>query len=163
MTEIRLIQDVDITSFSEALDAVARERKFLAFLEGPSIDSTREFVRANIQAGVPHYVALADNRVVGWCDICKNTARPVFKHVGHLGMGVLAGYRGQGLGRLLITAAINHAQKIGLTRIELEVYGSNEAAIGLYKSIGFQHEGTKRQHAYFGDHYEDSHQMALIF
>jgi len=163
MIEIRLIKDTDIDSFSEALDAVAKERKYLAFLEGPSIDSTKEFVLANILTGVPHYVALADNRVVGWCDICKNTSRPVFKHVGLLGMGVVAAYRGQGLGRLLITAAINHAKTIGLTRIELEVYGSNEAAIRLYKSMGFQHEGTKRQHAYFGDRYEDSHLMALIF
>jgi RimJ/RimL family protein N-acetyltransferase len=161
--EIRLIQEADIPSFREALGAVAKEKRFLAFTEVPPIESTRDFVVSNIREGIPQYVAIAENKVVGWCDICRNTSRPVFSHIGHLGMGVIAEYRGQGLGRSLITAAIDHAKKIGLSRIELEVYTSNQAAIKLYKSLGVQLEGTKRQHARFDDRFEDSHIMALIF
>ena len=161
MAEIRLIQESDTSSFRDALDVVCREKKFLAFFEAPPFESTLEFVSSNIKQGMPHYVAIAEGRVVGWCDINKNTSRPVFSHIGHLGMGVVAEYRGQGLGRSLIKAAIDHAKMIGLRRIELEVYTTNQAAIKLYECVGFQLEGTKRQHARFDDRFEDSHIMAL--
>jgi hypothetical protein len=38
-----------IDSFWEALDQVARERKYLIFLEGPDIEGTRNFIRDIVQ------------------------------------------------------------------------------------------------------------------
>jgi RimJ/RimL family protein N-acetyltransferase len=162
MFHIRLIQEEDVESFRETLGAVARERKFLAFVDSPPEEGTRQYVRSNIEKGVAHYVAVDDGNVVGWCDITRDTSRPVFSHIGRLGMGVAAAHRGRGIGRALITAALTHDREQGLNRVELEVYTSNEPAKALYKSLGFEPEGIKRKHAFFGDRFEDSELMALF-
>jgi hypothetical protein len=39
--EIRPIAEDNIASFRETLDAVAREQKFLSFLEAPSLEQMR--------------------------------------------------------------------------------------------------------------------------
>ena len=47
-----------IDSFHAGLDVVCRERIYLAFLEAPPIEPTREFARNNIAQGHPQFVAL---------------------------------------------------------------------------------------------------------
>lgn len=163
MPEIRLIEEGDIAAFHAALSAVSCEQKYLSFLEGPPLESTRAFVLENIRSNLPQYVAVENGELTGWCDIIPNTSRPVYRHIGVLGMGVVAHARGRGTGRALITAALGHAKKMNLKRIELEVYASNVRALRLYESMGFKPEGIKRNHAIFPDRTEDSHFMALYF
>jgi ribosomal protein S18 acetylase RimI-like enzyme len=45
--------------------------------------------------------------------------------------------RGSGLGRALVTAALERAAERGCKRIELDVNESNAAAIAFYESLGF--------------------------
>ena len=77
------IEEKHIEGFWHAVDSVARERKYLAFLEGPPIHTTRSFVQSNINGGWPHFVALSEDKIIGWCDI-TSLDRPVFAHVGSL-------------------------------------------------------------------------------
>ena len=58
-------------------------------------------------------------------------------------MGLLPDARGKGLGERLARAAIGRAWAEGLERVELEVFASNERAIGLYRKLGFITEGVK--------------------
>ena len=51
---IRRIAAEHVEGFHRALDQVARERKYLAFLEAPAVGETREFV---IAKGYPQFVA----------------------------------------------------------------------------------------------------------
>ena len=60
------IEERYIESYRAAVDSVARERVYLAFLEAPPLESTVEFVRENIRGGRPQFVALIDGGVVGW-------------------------------------------------------------------------------------------------
>jgi uncharacterized protein YciI len=50
------IDEEYIEGFHRCLDAVARERSCLAFLQAPPLDTTREFVLSNIKNSVPPYV-----------------------------------------------------------------------------------------------------------
>jgi len=50
--------------------------------------------------------------------------------------------RGEGLGRLLLTAAIERARERGATRIDLTSRPEREAANRLYQSMGFQQRTT---------------------
>ena len=52
--------------------------------------------------------------------------------------------RRQGLGRAVVSALLAHASTLGLTDIYLEVRVSNEAAIALYRSLGFEEIGRRR-------------------
>lgn len=138
--EIKSIEMNDIEGYRKILDDVAKERKFLSFFEAPSYAMTQEFVEHNIQHGWPHLLGLVNNTIVAWCDI-SSLDRPIFEHVGTLGVGVLKEYRHLGIGSKLIKEAINAAMLKGLTRIELTVRESNCNAITLYKSLGFEVEG----------------------
>lgn len=156
------IQEQHIEAFWSAVDSVARERKFLAFLEGPPIQLTKEFVLDHIKNNWPQVVAMHQDQLVGWCDI-SSLDRPVFAHVGSLGIGVIAPYRGQGIGEALLSAALQMAQLKGLTRIELTVREHNKAAIALYEKYGFVKEEIHKNAVRIDGEYENHIFMALLF
>jgi ribosomal protein S18 acetylase RimI-like enzyme len=134
--EIVPIAEEHISGFWAAVDTVARESGFLASLEGPKIEMSRAFVLESLRENRPHFVALHKSTVIGWCDISP-LRRSLHAHVGVLGMGVLAEFRGHGVGKALILAAIEKAKAIGLTRIELMVREENKRAITLYETCRF--------------------------
>ena len=151
-----------IEGYWEALDRVAREQKYLAFLEAPPIHTTKNFVSQNINGQWPHVVALYQGKVIGWCDI-SSLDRPVFDHIGSLGIGVVEEFRGQGVGAALIKAALHQAKQKGLTRIELTVREKNSRAITLYEKMGFKHEGVHKNGIRVNGQYENHVFMALLF
>jgi putative acetyltransferase len=130
---IRKIQLEDAAGFRECLDSVARERQYLAQVEALPLERVREFVAQSVEQD-------ATEGIVGWCDVFPHWAYAL-QHVGSLGMGVHARFRGQGLGRALILQTLDHALKKGIFRVELEAREDNTRAIRLYEQVGFQHEG----------------------
>ena len=138
--EVRKITVADAASFRECLDAVARERRFLAQVEAPPLERMEQFVGDSVSKNAAQYVAVAGGRVIGWCDIFPHWAYAL-QHVGVLGMGILAPHRGQGLGKKLILQTLAHAQLQGIYRVTLEAREDNARAIRLYESVGFKHEG----------------------
>lgn len=150
-----------IPSFREALDSVAREKRFLALVEAPPIEQVEAFVRGNIERGVAQVVAVDAGRVVGWADIVPGWAHGV-AHRGSLGIGVVASHRGRGLGKRLLQACIDRAWSNGLARVDLEVRADNLAAIRLYEALGFQREGVRRRGMRIDGCYIDMLQMGLL-
>jgi RimJ/RimL family protein N-acetyltransferase len=66
--------------------------------------------------------------------------------VAHLGMCVADGWRGQGVGRALMSAAIDWARAAGAHKVELQHWPHNESARLLYERMGFVQEGYLRRH-----------------
>lgn len=148
--------------YRQALDEVARERKYLRSLEAPPLDRSLAFVGNNIARANPHVVALDEDQVVGWCDIVR-PEHPWEAHTGTLGMGVLAKFRGRGIGLHLITAALDAARASKFHRVELEVFANNRAAIALYLKVGFVNEGRRRDAMRTDEGLCDLLTMGLIF
>ncbi len=163
MHEIKIepISEERIESLHRCLDSVARERLHLAFVEAPPLDTTRDFVLSNIARDVPQLVAVSGDEVVGWCDISPMNFEG-FTHCGRLGMGVHEGYRKRGIGQRLVDQAIAKAKQQGIERIELEVFASNHPAIRLYKKVGFEVEGVKKNARKLDGAYDDLVEMALF-
>ena len=159
--KIVLIAEEYIEGFHRCLDSVARERRYLAFVQAPPFESAREFVLSNIANNVPQFVALSGNDVVGWCDISP-MRREGFTHCGTLGMGVREDFRRLGIGTRLLEQTIGEAREMGLERIELEVFASNAAAIKLYEKAGFVVEGVKEKGRKLDGEYDDLVGMALF-
>jgi RimJ/RimL family protein N-acetyltransferase len=151
-----------IDSFHAAIDVVCRERVYLAFLEAPPIESTREFVCGNIAKGHPQLVVLEGDRVVGWCDVTP-VQRPTMRHGGVLGMGLLPDWRGRGLGERLIRQTLQAARAFGFSRVELTVRDDNARALALYRKVGFETEGRKRRALLVDGVFSDLVVMGLLF
>ena len=88
-------------------------------------------------------VAEVDHRLVGSADIRRG---PQVKnaHVAELGIALSKGARGQGLGRAIIEAMIDWARSVGIRKLFLGVFHTNERAIALYRVLGFEDEGRLR-------------------
>jgi ribosomal protein S18 acetylase RimI-like enzyme len=151
-----------IEGFRAVVDSVARERRFLAMLEAPPIEEVGKFLKAAIAAGEPVRVVIVDGRLVGWCDILRKS-RPTLRHSGVLGMGVLAQYRGRGIGKALMKATLADAKDKGLKRIELMVRVDNPKAKQLYERFGFVEEALCKRHMCVDGEYKDSHLMAILY
>ena len=150
----------DDPSFWHCLDSVARERRFLAFVEAPPIEQARAFLAEGRSRGMIQFVAIASTRVVGWCDVSPKPFEG-FQHSGTLGMGMLPDYRNRGVGSALLAHTLQTSREQGLTRIELEVFGSNQPAIHIYLRAGFVREGLKRSARILDGRVEDILCMAL--
>ena len=74
-------------------------------------------------------------------------------------VAVHAGFRRQGIARLLLARVISEARERCLDRVTLEVRRSNIPAQRLYESLGFIMTGIRR--GYYSDDGEDALAMAL--
>jgi ribosomal protein S18 acetylase RimI-like enzyme len=160
--EIVPITQDHIESFHLALDSVARERRYLSFLEAPPFEQVGTFVLDNIKQGYPQLVAVSAGQVVGWCDVVPKP-RPIYAHGGVLGMGLLPEFRGQRLGDRLIRHTLAAARTFGLSRVELSVRENNAGAIALYKRVGFEIEGLQCNATRVDGVYENVVLMAILF
>jgi ribosomal protein S18 acetylase RimI-like enzyme len=72
----------------------------------------------------------------------KTGKRKRLEHVGEFGMAVHPDWRRKGVGELLLGALMKFvAERKSVEKINLRVLVSNEAAIALYKKMGFVEEG----------------------
>ena len=159
--EIRQIGEDDVDGFHETFALVARERRYLSFLEPPPLEQTRAFIRQNIAGGIPQLVAVRDGAIVGWCDVTP-LGCDVAQHVGVLGMAVHPERRGQGLGTRLLQATLGAAWAYGFLRVELGVFSHNARAYALYRKLGFLEEGVGRRRILIDGKFFDEVQMAIV-
>ncbi len=76
-----------------------------------------------------------------------------------LNLAVRPGWRGRGLGRMLLAHSLEAARAQGATLVSLEVRASNTVAINLYRSVGFRPVGVRPR--YYSPEQEDALLMQL--
>ena len=106
-------------------------------------------------------VAVLDGAVAGYAQL--GSAEPVDanRHVLMLrGLAVDPRHQGRGVGRRLVTAALDEARRRGVRRLRLRVLGHNAAARRIYESCGFVVEGVLRGEFLLDGGYVDDVLMA---
>ena len=76
-----------------------------------------------------------------------------------LNVAVDEGQRGRGAGRALLDALLEDLRRNAVLKVYLEVRRSNQAAIGLYRALGFRPLGVRP--GYYGRPREDALTMVL--
>ncbi len=90
-------------------------------------------------------------------------SNPRRRHVGEIGMAVSPAWQGKGAGSALLAAAIELGEQwLALSRLELELYPDNTAALALYAKFGFEPEGTARAAAFRDGALVDVMRMARV-
>jgi len=101
-------------------------------------------------------VAIESEEIVGFCEVDRRKPTSAVSHRGGLGITVKKGYRGKGIGTMLLKGMIEMCRKRGLEVLELEVFVGNEHAKRLYQRLGFKRYGlhpqaVKRNGTYIGE------------
>jgi UDP-4-amino-4,6-dideoxy-N-acetyl-beta-L-altrosamine N-acetyltransferase len=102
-----------------------------------------------------------DGRLVGTCQL--HSIHPVHRSAElQIRIGA-ADARGRGIGREALRQLLRQGfEELGLHRISLHVFATNEAAIRAYEHVGFRREGLLREAALLGGSWIDVLLMGVL-
>ncbi|MEH7356698.1 ribosomal protein S18-alanine N-acetyltransferase [Neobacillus drentensis] len=96
------------------------------------------------------YIVLEeDNKIIGYCG---NWVVIDEAHVTNV--AILPGYRGKKLGEALMNKLMSVSREMGARTMTLEVRVTNHVAQSLYRKLGFQNGGIRKN--YYSDNQEDA-------
>lgn len=81
----------------------------------------------------------SSKELIGYCGLLQS-----FDEADITNVAVMERYRGQGIGRAMLTELMERGKRRGIERYTLEVRISNEAAYRLYCSLGFESVGIRK-------------------
>jgi RimJ/RimL family protein N-acetyltransferase len=136
----------DAAALLDFINTISREQTFIAFQgEQLTLEQEEAWLRERL-AGIAGetevlLAAVAGDRVIGTTGVAL---KPLMeRHVGVLGIALVADCRGLGIGGRLLEAVVAEAseQLAGLRIIELSVFATNAVARRLYERHGFVEYG----------------------
>jgi phosphinothricin acetyltransferase len=91
------------------------------------------------------FVAERDGRVVGWVALLPVSSRECYSGVAEVSAYVSEDARSQGVGRELLTAAIESAERGGIWTLQTSVFRENEVSLRLLRRFGFREVGRRER------------------
>lgn len=164
--DIRLLQMADAESYRE-LRLEALQSNPEAF--GSSYEEEKEY---NLEVYKNRFKskdsltfgAFEKEKLIGTVTLFRETKVKMKHRANIFAMYVTADKRGSGIGRRLLTEAIQKAKELdGVEQIYLTVMAANEPAKKLYASFGFEIYGKEKRALKIGDSYYDEEHMVIFF
>jgi L-amino acid N-acyltransferase YncA len=90
----------------------------------------------------PVVVATSGGQVMGWGSLNSFNPRPAYDHVVDLSVYVERGWRGRGVGKVLLEHLLGLARRIGYHKMVLATFPYNAAGLALYRRMGFTPVGV---------------------
>lgn len=110
--------------------------------EPESLDRRVAWYQEHVSLNLPVFVAVAeDGEVVGWSSLSPYHRRPGFRFTVENSIYVASGWRGQGVGQLLLEPLIIRGSQLGLRSIIAAVDATNEASLRLHARFDFREVG----------------------
>lgn len=143
---LRRAEETDAEALLEYLKITAGETPYV--IRGPeevrtSLEEEVEFIRRNRDdpRGLM-LLAFVDGQLAGTCSFAAVNNRNRTRHRCTVGIALYRKFWGMGVGTVLLGELLDMAKSAGYEQAELEVVSANEAAVGLYKKLGFETTGT---------------------
>jgi L-amino acid N-acyltransferase YncA len=114
-------------------------------------------VVAWIEEGLPFLVAVAGDggAVLGFARLSAYSDRCVYDGVGEHGVYVAGAARGRGVGRALLLALCDAAERAGYYKLTSRVFASNAASRAVHRAAGFEEVGIQRRHGRLDGEWRD--------
>jgi L-amino acid N-acyltransferase YncA len=112
-------------------------------------------IEAWLEEGLPFVVAVAGDEVVGFGRVSAHSDRCVYEGVGEHGVYVARSARGGGVGRRLLEALCDEAERAGLYKLTSRVFTDNAASRAIHVSAGFDEVGVQRRHGRLDGRWKD--------
>jgi RimJ/RimL family protein N-acetyltransferase len=125
-------------------------------------DSLSSFiVKTNSTEKSAVFIAEDETEILGYM-LLRGEKPNRISHRAYIVIGVHSSSRGQGVGKALFSHVIDWAEKEGVRRLELTVLLENKSALALYRKMGFEIEGIKRDSLKIDGKYADEYYMSLL-
>lgn len=128
-----------------------------------TLEMRRAWYEEHQRLGLPILVAETETgQVVGWSSLSQFHSRYGYRFTVEDSVYIADDFRGQGLGRQLVTPLVDRAREMKLHTIISSIDSANEASIRLHKSLGFEQAAYIKQVIYKFDHWLDCVYLQLM-
>ncbi len=103
----------------------------------------------------PVVVAEAAGQIVGWASLNSFNPRHCYDHVADISVYVERGWRGKGVGRILLARLIELGRSLAFHKLVLACFPTNKAGVALYQRTGFAPVGVYREQGRLDGHWVD--------
>ncbi|MBT2693723.1 GNAT family N-acetyltransferase [Bacillus sp. ISL-55] len=163
--KIRQAEERDTENFSKLIQEVENTTNFMLYGPGErkfNPEAQRKMIQAlRAEENSNIFLAEADSGLAGYL-IAKGGSVCRTKHTAYLVIGIKEGFRGFGIGTRLFEELFSWGKQVGIHRLELTVMTENLAGVSLYKKMGFEIEGTKKNSLLVDGEYKDEFYMSRI-
>lgn len=162
-----IIRKIDITDSEDYLNMLYKldnETRFMMYEpeeRSTEIKDIEELIESMNKTNSLLLVAEENSSIVGFLSAERGIYNRV-KHSAYIVTGILAGFRGRKIGTGLFKELDVWAVENNIARLELSVMTHNEAALRLYKKIGFKIEGIKEKSLKVDGEFVDEYYMAKL-
>lgn len=87
--------------------------------------------------------ARRDDRIVGWTALSGVSDRPVYRGVAEVSIYIAEAERGAGVGKALLTAAVEASERAGIWMLQGVMFPENAASVRLHRACGFREVGNR--------------------
>lgn len=139
---VRLATRDDLAGIVDIYNSTVASRMVTADTEPVSVASREAWFDAHQPDRRPLWVChAADGRMAGWVSFSDFYGRPAYGATAEVSIYLHEDFRGQGLGRFLLEAAIAHAPKVGVDTLLGFIFGHNTPSLALFERHGFARWG----------------------
>jgi L-amino acid N-acyltransferase YncA len=111
----------------------------------------------------PVIVAETVSATVGWASLNPFSVRAAYRFVADLSVYIERGWRGKGVGTLLLREIDVRARALGYHKIVLAAFPFNQAGMRLYEKFGFRTVGIYREQGLVDGRWVDTIIMEKLF
>jgi L-amino acid N-acyltransferase YncA len=101
-------------------------------------------------------VMRAGDRVLGWAALSPVSKRLVYRGVAEVTVYVAESARGQGIGRALLDALLEEAERNGIWTLQASIFPENVASVELHRRCGFREVGRRERIAMLHNVWRDT-------
>lgn len=131
----------DLVRIVEIYNSTIPGRMVTADLEPITVESRLAWFDEHTPGHRPLWVLKEEQNIIAWLSFQSFHSRPAYNATAEISIYIDAGYRGQGIGSLLMRKALAECPRLGIRNVVGLVFGHNAPSLALLKKFGFEEWG----------------------